>query len=133
MAQSLVIMFFSLYGGQAMAQDKKIETILSSLINNPELEKYYHVDVRPERKPLIIALSGIKLGNTVSLNKFDVPVEIRAEDAKGDGVLTVNILKSNEETTEIEFTYAAEGVRGRATFDTAGDKVALRNFSIIER
>ncbi|HEV2511628.1 hypothetical protein [Bosea sp. (in: a-proteobacteria)] len=115
-----------------MAQDKSIEKILNTLINNSELEKYYHVDVRPERKPLIIALKGVKVGDGISLNKFNVPVEIREGDAKGAGVLTVNFVKSGKDTTEIEFTYAAEGLRGRATFETAGDKVVLRKFSIIE-
>src|SRR5262245_50533620 len=56
--------------------------ILQAVIDAPGLQPYYHAEVRPERKPLVLLEGPHTKG--AALEKFGAPVEIVPADRIGD-------------------------------------------------
>lgn len=109
----LILMAFLAYSGTITAQteeDKKI--ILQKCIDLPQLQEYYHVDIHPERIPLIIENNG-KVP-VVSLSKFGQSVKFLSEselEAGGkEAYLNFVRFEISGSTATIMYKYAVEGV-----------------------
>jgi hypothetical protein len=119
--------------GQTMSQDQKIREMISLLINDARMERYYHADTKPSRKPLVIALEGVTPERAFEMKKFNMPVEFRTGGASGDNVLALRFQQKADGETMIEFSYAVEGIAGHARFKDVAGKVAMQEMALVER
>lgn len=87
--------------------NENLQEIIQKSIDLPKLQQYYHIDVLPERSPLIILKSEL-IPSTLKLNKFGEPVEIMEESSKAHLVFSTIDIQQN--TGTINFSYPIEGI-----------------------
>lgn len=111
------------------------EKLVQQLLDKSNLDKYFHADVLPERKPLIL----LKNNNTKyfsNLYKFDVPVIVmdKKEINKSNyPYLEINSLNTSEDKeSKIDFSYAVEGIKGSVIFKLKDGKWEITDQEIIE-
>jgi hypothetical protein len=115
-----------------MPENTNLAAIIQSLIDHPTLDRYFHADVRPERKPLVILLDGAPASALSSLQKFGQPVKA-ADPGHSGPVLAITIGKLQAGATRVEFSYEVEGIGGHAVFAEEAGKPVLRDISVSER
>jgi hypothetical protein len=130
LAAGLVFVGIPTDRGRAMASEN-IATMIQAVIDHPDLDRYYHADARPERKPLVISLTGAPAGDVGRLTKFGMPVKVM--DTKGTGPVLSLTVHTEGGQTRIDFSYPPEGVGGRAVFTEKAGKPVLKDLSISER
>ena len=114
-----------------MPEHNNVAAIIQTLIDHPNLDRYFHADVRPERKPLVIVLEGAPASTLSSLRKFGQPVKAAAAGHSGP-VLAITIGKPQAGATRVDFTYDVEGISGHAVFAEEAGKPVLRDISVSE-
>lgn len=93
--------------------------IMQKIIDLPDLEYYYHVEILNTRKPLVILKNNI-IQNEYSLKKFNERVifltltEIMAQ--KKDAYLEFSNFNISHDSVKVSFKYRCEGVGGYAIF-----------------
>ena len=122
----VVFLSFNVYNKSMDTQ----KIILQIVIDLPELEQYYHLDV-PGRKPLAILKNGVV--STDGLNKFGEPVVYIEKPDEGRAYLEFTKRDVGENTADVEFLYPAEGVRGTVNLRLANGKWEVVDKSIAER
>lgn len=119
----IVACFFILSGcvnaksiAQSDGKESDFCSILQLMVNIPELQKYYHIKERPDRKPLKLVLNDHDI-KCASLIKFAEPVVMaKKENIKNlmspyMEVSKINILNNK---ADIYFIYPVEGIKGRS-------------------
>ena len=89
--------------------------IIEKIINLPDLQQYFHVNVFPERAPLVILVDQF-INSCVELNKFGKPVIIISSNNIEKLPSTVHLKFVNINITPVNaeavFTYSPEGIKG---------------------
>jgi len=105
----------------ATMPDNPVETVLQMTLDSDGLNKYFHVEERPERKPLRI-LSNNTVPATVRLQKFGEPaVWTTAAESEGKPLLEFTSVKVEAETATVSFRYPPEGISGTVEFRKQGE------------
>jgi len=91
---------------------EELQNILQLIISSNELNKYYHVDVLPDRKPLRILNNNV-VPETTQLNLFDMEVEYTTKKENLPYLVFENILEKNNSII-VSFRYPPEGIHGTA-------------------
>ena len=108
-----------------------VEQILQQVIDSERLDKYFHADELPGRKPLRVLKSEI-VTDEIHLMKFGQKVElISAKDASGAYLEFPKIDISSERAT-VEFRYRVEGLRGEAELAKQGESWLLKSIALRE-
>ena len=109
--------------------------IIDKVINLPELQQYFHVNVYPERIPLIV-LAEHFISKCSKLNKFGKPIKIVSSNNEIDPssieylkLTKVNISLVN---AEITFSYKPEGVKGKVKLKKEKSQWAVSESQIVE-
>lgn len=113
--------------------DQRVVTIVQSVIDSPKLDRYYHADSMPGRKPLLIVLQGAQPPAAAQIKKFGQAVSFIASDDRTKPVLTIAIKPPAAGQTKVEFSYAVEGIAGTALFDESGTSPRLLELTVVER
>jgi hypothetical protein len=104
----------------------EVENILMQIINWTELDRYFHADAIPQRKPLIIQnYFEIKSKNGLELIKFGQPVIFKSkEDIKKEDIkefLEIKEFNIMKDYISVSIEYRIEGVSARIMFDKNKD------------
>ena len=117
-----------------MADDNKVATIIQMLIDHPKLDRYFHADARPERRPLVVSLgAGAAAADLGQLKKFGMPVKTAGAEKPAGPVLSITVRAAEAGQTRVEFAYDAEGIAGQALFAEQNGKPILLDISVSER
>ena len=116
-----------------MAQDNNVAAIIQLLIDHPKLDRYFHVDVKPERKPLVVSLAGAAAPPLAQLKKFGMPVKSLGAEKSTGPVLSITLRTAEAGQTRVDFAYDVEGIAGHALFSEQNGRPVLRDISISER
>lgn len=109
--------------------------IVQKLLDNPDLNSYFHVDVLPQRKPLVIVSNGLFRSDS-NLTKFGHPVIILDDKASlgpDKPYLEIMSLTIEDKLAEVRFSYPVEGIVGTLIFQITGKKLNLIEQNIVER
>ena len=109
-----VMMFLSILAGKVNSIDKsELANILKIVINLPELQEYYHIDILPERKPLIIVADEF-IQYDLKIKKFGEPIifmdkaEIKRKSIKA--YLEIMNFEMVNNIAKITLNYSIEGL-----------------------
>ncbi|PIQ87430.1 MAG: hypothetical protein COV74_00730 [Candidatus Omnitrophica bacterium CG11_big_fil_rev_8_21_14_0_20_45_26] len=96
----------------------ELQLILQQLVDLQELQQYYHADVLPDRKPLVIVKNAL-IPNGLHLVKFDTPVRILSmreinDDKSIKSFVEITKLEIKQKTCLTTFKYPSEGLLIRA-------------------
>lgn len=91
------------------------QTLLALLLDAPQLNAYFHVDVRPARTPLCM-LKGDWYRPDIGLMKFGQPVQFVDSAKSQTTCFVIRKIESKTTTATIQFRYAPEGIEGEAVF-----------------
>lgn len=108
--------------------------IVQLVIDLPALQKYYHVDDAPNRKPLLI-LKNELIASEPQLSKFDEPVKFATCDelkATNKPYLEFVKLETKGDAATVVFRYRVEGIEGRLTLDKLGDAWRVQEQQLVE-
>ena len=115
-----------------MPLDQSYCSLIKETINLDELQQYYHIDVFPERSPLIVVVAE-KGFNCIDLVKFDKPVTVTDKRSTPDEVyLEITKIDVTHSTAFISFRYAPEGIRGEIKFKKIDSRWAISTNTIVE-
>jgi len=138
---SLVISFLLLSGCSNAADTHQNKTnvsvtqyLLQKMLDDSNLNKYLHVNVFPERAPLIVVTNSF-IDEKIVLRKFDQPVvymEKKRADDVGAVYLEISSLERSNDKTVIKFRYRAEGIKGLVVFEEDNNDRILIDQEIIE-
>lgn len=90
----------------------ELQAILQLVISSQELNKYYHVDVFPERKPLRILRNKV-IPESIELKLFDMEVKYITNKVNIPYIIFESI-QEHDETVVVSFRYPPEGIHGEA-------------------
>ncbi len=108
------------------------QTMLTLLLDSPQLNAYFHVDVLPARIPLRI-VKGDWYRPDINLMKFGQPVQF-VEPAKSQ--VTCFVIRKftiKATTATIQFRYPPEGIGGEAVFAKNQQGWQLKSIAIHEQ
>jgi hypothetical protein len=89
-----------------------IEAIFQVVLNQPELEAYWHVDEAPDRSPLLI-LANETTPTDLVLSMFDESVQILPAEEVGDRpYFEFRSFERSGNRASVSFAYEVEGVIG---------------------
>ena len=109
-----------------------LETILQMTLDLEALNKYFHVDSLPERKPLRI-LKTPHIPESVRLEKFGASaVWTSAEDSKDKPVFEFSSVKVEESLASVAFRYPPEGIAGTIEFQKQEQQWVVTGSTIVE-
>ena len=119
---------------RATSEDDNREQIWQLIIDLPDMDGFYHVDERPDRKPLRILRNDLT-PSQLRLVKFGVPVELvsPSEIAKGVPFLEFTSIEISEDRAHVEFRYVVEGIKGTVTLEKIGLNWKVAAKSIVEQ
>jgi hypothetical protein len=111
--------------------DKKI--ICQKTLNFHQIEKYYHTDVDPQRKPLIIKIND-NISEPLHLTKFgETVIFLSEQDISKKNIkayfefIKIDILNNS---ATVKFKYTVEGLAGILYFRRNNDKWKIVNSDI---
>jgi hypothetical protein len=117
---------------KATIMKSDVEQLLQMTLDLEKLDGYFHVDERPERKPLRILWSGA-IPSSVKLQKFGEPVVIIArEEASHGPYLEFTKVEVGDETGEVIFVYPPEGIGGTVKFRKSGGSWRVESLRLTE-
>lgn len=111
------------------------EKLLQQLLDKSDLNRYFHADALPERKPLVIINNGI-VKKVSHLEKFDRPVLFMEKDEiekSSIPYLEIRSLIVSDKESKINYSYRVEGIRGAAIFAFVNGKWNLTEENISEQ
>lgn len=106
--------------------------VLQATIDAPQLDKYFHVDQAPERRPLRI-VKGSWYDDTIQLTKFGTAVLFTSADSAGRTAFEITELAVSATSAEVSFSYAVEGIRGNAKLQKTENDWVVESMTIRER
>lgn len=112
----------------------ELADIVQLVIDLPALQKYYHVDDAPNRKPLFILKNDL-IAAEPQLSKFNEPVKFATCDqlkATSQPYLEFIKLETKGDVAAVVFRYRVEGIEGRLTLDRQGDTWQVREQQLVE-
>lgn len=112
-----------------------IQQIAQLTLDLEGLQRYFHVDVAPDRKPLRV-LRNEAVSQEPRLVKFGEPVTyVSAPDAQKEKkpYFEFTKLEARGDTAQVEFSYPVEGIRGWASFRRVDGAWTLEGKSLTER
>lgn len=123
---------------QADAIQEKSETsycqIVEKTINLPELQQYFHIDVFPQRSPLVVVVDQF-VSECSELKKFGTPINIissnETEKGADKGYLKLNV-SITEASAAVTFTYQPEGIKGEIELTKAKNLWVVNKSKIVE-
>lgn len=103
------------------------ENIIQVVLDLPELQQYFHIDVLPDRSPLhLVCVESIC--QDVQFEKFGVPVvKIPSDPDSSQPYLKITHIQQDESSARVLFTYPPEGIAGEVALERDGD-----NWNVIE-
>ncbi len=117
------------------SQENSYCQIIDKVINLPELQQYFHVNVYPERIPLVVLVENFISGCS-KLNKFGKPIKIVVSNNEKTPssieflkMIKVNISLNN---AEITFLYKPEGIKGNVKLKKDKSKWIISESQIVE-
>ena len=114
-----------------------IKTIAQLTLDLVKLKKYYHIDVLPERSPLVIFNNTMIDMENIKLEKFGKgTVYVDKEGLKtyqDKAYFEFNSISIDNKKATIHFTYAIEGITGMVSFKKNNDTWVVFDSEIIER
>lgn len=116
-----------------MAEPTSETDMLQVLIDVPELQQYYHADVRPERIPLRLVCAD-PVCKDAAPTKFGEPVVI--SDRISDPALPhleITGVERSQDRSVIAFRYAVEGVAGRVELHRGATGWSVGTATIVEQ
>jgi hypothetical protein len=112
-----------------------LNRILQLTIDVDELERFYHPDASPDRKPLRVLVKDGG-GEGLKLEKFGQPVVVISPSEVEAGAapyLQFTKIDIGEDVAAVEFEYPAEGVAGDVHFSNDGTKWSVSSVNMVER
>ncbi len=111
----------------------EVRQLAQAALDVPPLQKYFHVDQLPERKPLVVALNKV-LEADPGLTKFGSPVVFvpAAEVGKRPHVEFTR-LERDDSGAVVELRYAVEGIRCKVRFEKDGETWKVASTEMAER
>ncbi len=106
--------------------------ILQAVVDAPQLDKYFHADKLPERSPLRI-VKGAWYDDDIQLQKFGKAVVFVPANAPGGAVLEIGKLTVSNDSAQVAFVYAAEGIAGNAELQKTGSGWVVQTMKLRER
>lgn len=115
----------------ASSEEGDAEQVLQLLLNAPQLAKYYHFDVRPERLPLRLANASGRDFGAVRLTAGGQPVSVVTGSDRA--AIEITALALQGATANVTFSFRPEGVLGEASFKKAGGRWTPESIKVAER
>lgn len=107
--------------------------LLQAVLDDANLDRYVHFDVRPERRPLSILQNETVIGHP-ALKKFGVPVEYIPENSpKINMALVFTSVSIQGDTAEVHLKYPPEGIVGKAILIRQDTRWKSRGVKIVEQ
>lgn len=107
--------------------------LLQAVLDDANLDRYFHINARPERSPLSILQNEV-VADSPPLVKFGVPVKYVANiSAEKDSALVFAGVRVQGDTAEVHLRYPPEGIIGKVTLTRQSDRWTSRGLKIVER
>jgi hypothetical protein len=106
--------------------------VLQAVVDAPQLDKYFHADKLPERSPLRI-VKGPWYEDDIQVQKFGKAVMFVPADAPGGVVLEIGKLAVSNDSAQVAFVYAVEGISGNAELQKTGSGWSVQTMKVRER
>ena len=121
-------------GAVAQATGDDLRRILQRVIDLPELDGYYHVSERPDRKPLRVVLDR-SMPTGVAVTKFGEPVVFLTPQLADTTrpYLAILRLDVSGDSGYVEFSYPAEGLLGSVTLSRQDTAWLVSESRLVER
>ncbi len=116
----------------SMMDCNKLQHLLQRLVDNKQLDGYWHVDVFPERIPLRIVLPKKHLNKTLKLSKFSHDV-ILIENSDEQQNFIIEEVNFDKKDAYIKFSYPPEGIKGKVQYIKESNAWIETNFTLIEK
>jgi hypothetical protein len=133
---SYLIPFLLCFFENAMADSPRdVQEIYQITIDMRILEKYFHAETLPERKPLLI-LKNEHTEPEPPLVKFGVPVQYVSRDElkeKSRPYLEFSTVVISEDRAHVEFLYPPEGLAGKVDLFKDARGWHITRHSTVER
>ncbi|MEN6439955.1 MAG: hypothetical protein ABFD97_15370 [Syntrophobacter sp.] len=130
---SLLSIFFFVSAGADNSHD--LQEICQLTLNMSSLDKYFHIDKLPERKPLLI-LTNDQIQSKPDLFKFGERVKYVSLDeikVKSSPYLEFSKIKFSGNNAYLEFLYPPEGIAGKVDFVKDERGWHIKSHKIVER
>ncbi|MBN4080247.1 hypothetical protein JYT31_01145 [Beggiatoa alba] len=133
MRWTLFIVFLATTFPALSKAGENIQVFVGQLLNSKHLDDYWHIEIFPERVPVIVSLPfKVKIGET-QIKKFGKPVVFTHKLQKYKNVFAIQSFNVKDGKSTIEFVYNPEGIRGLATYEKKDKSWRLVNVEITER
>ena len=106
--------------------------LLNQVIDSKELNNYWHIDVFPNRSPLIVSVPSAYHVLDEPFEKFGKPVEVIKGSTEVKTAFFINEVIKKEEKIEMIFSYPPEGIKGTAVFNKVKDEWKIEKIMIFE-
>jgi len=120
----------------AMASgNSDLQQVYQATLDSSALDRYFHVDALPERKPLLILKNDQVLGEP-KLTKFGESIKyVSRAEIELNRLPHLEFLRFsiNGDSAHVEFAYPPEGIAGVVTLAKDGSGWHVTSHSIVER
>lgn len=113
--------------------DPTLTAMIQTLVDHPELDRYFHADTVVDRTPLVIVIEGRSTADVGPIEKFGAPALVRDVAPADRPALHVSVTPDDGGAAALDFAYPPEGIAGRAAFDPATTPPRLTDMRIVER
>ena len=110
------------------------QLILQHVIDDKALQPYYHVDVLPERAPLVVVSN--QFVQNIRLQKFNQDVQFveRAEIERSNRpYIEISKLNRQDNGIVVVYSYPVEGIHGEVHLVKSSDGWTIKNSKLVER
>lgn len=111
-----------------------IEILAQITLDLNALENYYHVDVLPERSPLVV-INNI-VNQDINLNKFGKDIVYMEKDEavkNGKAYFEFTSFNIDSKNATVKFLYPIEGIAGKVIFEKNNSEWKINHWEIVER
>lgn len=122
-------------GNASADSSKDLQDVCQLTLDMSSLDKYFHIDKLPERKPLLI-LKNAQTRSEPGLFKFGEKVRyVSLDEIKGKSspYLEFTKVELSAKSAYIEFTYPPEGIAGKVEFVKDDRGWHISSHKLVER
>ena len=112
-----------------------LRDVCQRTLDSESLDKFFHVDQRPERKPLVV-LKNDALVEEFPLTKFGERVQYATRDELKNHprpYFEFRRISISDDQGTVEFAYPPEGIAGTATLRREAGSWKVTNVKVVER
>jgi len=112
-----------------------LREICQRILDASALDKYFHVDTRPERKPLVVLKNDV-LSEEIALTKFGTGVKYATREELQTGsrpYFEFRQVTITGDEANVDFAYPPEGIRGTAKLNRQPAGWTVTNVKLVER